>query len=173
METKAYDLKQNAMGSGCCTTLQKEATLMCPKCFDLIRIEQNGTILATNKDETEYINLLVVPRYHCDCPTCHTQGEFIPVDSLIASAVSKLNKAGYLTEQCCNSHDGRVSNIFIKFKDEYMFDTLPIGFEMNGVFLKPWDLDAHRYVLIEHLNDWVHGLTKSKVSDLLSKATGD
>lgn len=174
MKTKAYDLKQNKFGSGCMSELQPEATLMCPKCYDLIRIEQTGKILATNKDETEYIDLLVTPRYHCECPTCHTQGEFIPIDSLIAEAVSKLNKAGYITEQCCNTHgEESLRNFFIKFRQEYRFESLPVGFKQEGLFIRPTDVHTHRYMAVESLNDWVRKFEKSRAASLLQAAIGD
>ena len=49
---------------------------------------------------------------------------------------SKLNILGYATEQSCSGHiKDTVNTAFVKFVEEYVFDTLPTGWTLQGVFL--------------------------------------
>lgn len=174
MNTKSFHLSQNKVGSLSECVLESNAVLMCPACFHIVKVKQSGTISASNANEDEYVDLLVTPRYHLDCPECHCQHDFIPIDSMLDNIIPGLNKLGYLTEMSCNSHsDESIQNMFIKFKQEYRFGYLPVGFAMDGVFLKPTDLSMTRGIAIAKLESWVDQLGGSIVSRLLDKATGD
>lgn len=175
MNTKPFSLKQDNNGSQSLCKLSSKAALMCPKCYNIIRIKQCGEIEAANENDGEYIDLLVRPSYHIDCPICHEFSEAISLDYLMADSISILNKAGYLTEMCCNSHDNEssIENMFIKFRSNYMFRNLPEGFEMYDGRLKPVNLNMTRGQAMENIEAWAAQFIQSRVSNLLSKASGD
>lgn len=161
MYTQAFTLKQDKAGSASYCTLNPVAALMCPKCYNIVRVKQTGYMEVKNEDSGKYADVLVTPVYHLECPSCHVAGEFISIDMLMANAVSKLNKLGYYTVMCCNSHDSEtVQNIFIKFKEEYEFETLPAGFEMDGVFLRVFDTQLTRGLAMTNLEIWVNTLSR-------------
>ena len=134
MNDKPFSLKQSGNGASCSCTLGPEVALMCPKCFEVYRIHQSGSVFAA---ADVGIDLLANIAYHIGCVHCGASSVAITIDPPIAKAVSELNKLGYKTEMCCSGHSGdKHNNAFIKFVQEYNFKTLPAGWERDGVFIR-------------------------------------
>lgn len=136
-----------------------KAALMCPNCYSLYFIRQNGLITAKT---TEDIDLLISPRYHIQCPVCdYADFTAVALETPIAFAVASLNKMGFPTEgSCCGHDDESVNNAYIKFEDEDVgFDTLPDNWELNGGFLRPVIPNLKESIL--NLNRWVRKMMDS------------
>lgn len=102
---------------------EKEITLMCTKCFNLIRVPKMSVSVKMEYDTCDHNtttisatkgDLLISPRrmidyleLQHDCQLSvddTTPGKLVMIDSGIADAVKLFNKKGYITKMCCEGH---------------------------------------------------------------------
>ena len=102
---------------------ENEITLMCTKCFNLIRVPKMAVSVKMEYDTHDHNttsigatkgDLLISPRRMIDylelSHDCHlsiddiTPGKLVMIDSGIADAVKLFNKKGYITKMCCEGH---------------------------------------------------------------------
>lgn len=150
-----HTLKQHMSGRVGTCTLGKKAALMCPRCYSVYPVEQFG---AVSVRASRPIDLLPFVSCHIQCDVCDKDVTAITLDAPIASAVSKLNILGYATEQSCSGHiKDTVNTAFVKFAQEYVFDTLPTGWTLQGVFLRA--TTCKHDVAITALESWIVSLS--------------
>lgn len=150
-----HTLKQHMSGRVGTCTLGKKAALMCPRCYSVYPVEQFGAVAVR---ASRPIDLLPFVSCHIQCEVCDKSVTAITLDAPIASAVSKLNILGYATEQSCSGHiKDTVNTAFVKFAQEYVFDTLPTGWTLQGVFLRA--TTCKHDVAITALESWIVSLS--------------
>lgn len=154
MNDKPFELQQSSNGSSCSCNLGPEVALMCPECFEVYKIHQSGSVFAATDVG---IDLLARVAYHTWCAHCGASSVAITLDPPIAKAVSKLNRLGYRTEMCCSGHsEDKHNNAFIKFVQKYDFETLPSGWECDGVFMRSLNNSVSESMYA--LSCWIHSL---------------
>lgn len=103
---------------------ENEITLMCTKCFNLIRVPKMAVSVKMEYDTSDHNttgisatkgDLLISPRRMIDYlelrHDCHisiddtTPGKLVMIDNGIADAVKLFNKKGYITAKCCEGHN--------------------------------------------------------------------
>ena len=150
-----HTLKQHMNGRVGTCTLGKKAALMCPRCYSVYPVEQFGAVAVR---ASRPIDLLPFVSCHIQCEVCDKDVTAITLDAPIASAVSKLNILGYATEQSCSGHiKDTVNTAFVKFVEEYVFDTLPTGWTLQGVFLRATTCEHD--AAIAALESWIVSLS--------------
>lgn len=102
---------------------ENEITLMCTKCFNLIRVPKMVVSVKMEYDTRDHNvtsisptkgDLLISPRrmidyleLRHDCSLSiddTTSGKLVMIDSGIADSVQLFNKKGYITDMCCEGH---------------------------------------------------------------------
>ena len=92
MNDKPFALQQSGNGASCSCTLGPEVALMCPKCFEVYRIHQSGSVFAA---ADVGIDLLANIAYHIGCVHCGASSVAITIDPPIAKAVSETLPGGW------------------------------------------------------------------------------
>lgn len=111
--------------------------LMCPNCFHLYPVEVDNDIqilvkrvysndLSENESEISIgidpFAIISYSTYKCaECGDKHFDVKLIPLDYNIAPTISILNKKGYYTMFCCESHEGEPT-AYIYFSDIFIMD---------------------------------------------------
>lgn len=67
-----------------------------------------------------------------DSCTCKNQPwRLIMIDKNMQEIIRTLNKKGYITTNCCESHYNRTISIYVQFLDVYEFPNLPDTFTLS------------------------------------------
>lgn len=103
---------------------ENEITLMCTKCFNLIRVPKMAVSVKMEYDTRDHNttgvsatkgDLLISPRrmidylelsHDCqiDVRTNHIKGRLVMIDTNISDSVQLFNRKGYTTDMCCEGH---------------------------------------------------------------------
>lgn len=94
--------------------------LMCPKCgyMEFTQLDYTSNI---SNDESKYDENLIsyntLTHFTESCKICGESTVLEEIDPNIASAISNLNEAGYITNFCCEGHkiDDEMNNPYISF----------------------------------------------------------
>ena len=101
---------------------------------------------------------------------CEKNTDKIQIDLNIQYAIRLLNKKGYKTAFCCESHFGKTYNIYIMFENKCDFPITPNGFtynKKNNILehiikrknrKKEKSFEEEKNIYLKILNEWVEKL---------------
>ena len=118
------------------------------------------------------------------CPHCFEQinnckcknlpWNLIQIDVGIQEAIRKLNRKGYCTVYCCESHYKTSLSIYVLFRKQYKFDSIPDGFKLSNFNGLPKiehiiknnkneeDFNIEKEKYLKHFIDWSNKLKENK-----------
>ena len=99
-------------------------SLMCPWCYEVYDVNVDIDIKASMETSDRFdIESFVKTLYHTDkCTNCNLAHKLITLDPNLADIISILNKKGFYTNFCCESHKDNGISGYIYFQDMKILD---------------------------------------------------